>query len=244
MAMLKPPVWFLKSTMENIKLINHCTATISPVEEKKKFLFWCEFFMDAIEADINPNITTARFPVLIQELNKPLKPSYLNVNADDIILTTVVENKRPQDLKLGIDRWTFKANNIKAVSASKRDDRAMFVYIYENSDDFTLTFPSSKHCNRVIEMVLSMEGGGERNILASIEPESLNFEYEIDNNRERIILGRGTYGTVYAARDITTQRSIVVKEIEVKNEEEVQPLMEEIQLHSTLSHDNMYNYQY
>lgn len=33
-------------------------------------------------------------------------------------------------------------------------------------------------------MVLAMEGGGERNILSSLEPESLNFEYEIDSNRE------------------------------------------------------------
>lgn len=47
---------------------------------------------------------------------------------------------------------------------------------------------------------------------------------------------------MYSARDITTQRSIVVKEIEVKNEEEVQPLMEEIQLHSTLSQDNIVKY--
>jgi mitogen-activated protein kinase kinase kinase 5 len=69
---LKPPVWFLKSTMENIKLINRCTATLqlSPIEkEKKTFLFWTEFFMEAIESQ-NQEITSTRFPVLIQEVNK------------------------------------------------------------------------------------------------------------------------------------------------------------------------------
>uniref|UniRef100_A0A183C859 mitogen-activated protein kinase kinase kinase n=1 Tax=Globodera pallida TaxID=36090 RepID=A0A183C859_GLOPA len=254
MAMLKPPVWFLKSTMENIKLINRCTATLqlSPVErEKKTFLFWTEFFMECIESQ-HIEIASSRFPVLIQELNKTLTPSYLNVNADDIILYHVLEDRQKSQLKKEMQlnggstceshRWEFKANNIKAVSASKRDDRSMFLYVFENSDDFNFTFPSSKHCANVIEMIVSMEGGCERNILTGAESDSLEFEYEVDSNRERIVLGRGTYGTVYSARDITTQRSIVVKEIEVKNEEEVQPLTEEIQLHSTLSQHNIVKY--
>lgn len=70
MTMLKPPVWFLKSTLENIKLISRCAATLSPVEkEKKTFLFWTEFFMEAIDASVN-DITSNRFPVLVQEINK------------------------------------------------------------------------------------------------------------------------------------------------------------------------------
>ena len=46
-----------------------------------------------------------------------------------------------------------------------------------------------------MEMILAMEGGNERNILAAFEPESLNFEYEVDSNRNKVVLGRGTYGT-------------------------------------------------
>lgn len=72
--------------MENIKLINRCTATLqlSPVErEKKTFLFWTEFFMEAIESQ-HSEVVSSRFPVLIQELNKTLTPSYLNVNTDDV----------------------------------------------------------------------------------------------------------------------------------------------------------------
>ncbi|KAI1728279.1 protein kinase domain-containing protein [Ditylenchus destructor] len=243
MAMLKPPAWFLKSTMENIKLISRCAATLSPVEkDKKTFLFWTDFFMEAIEAN-SGEVSSTRFPVLIQEINKQHTPSYLTVNSNDVILSHVMENSRNKKPPPGTHRWEFKAANIKAVSASKRDDRSMFMYVHENSDDFNLTFPSAVHCNRVIEMIMAMEGGCEKKILHGCEAEShLEFEYELDSNGDRIVLGRGTYGVVYSARDITTQRSIVVKEVEVKNEEEVQPLMEEIQLHSTLSHDNIVQY--
>lgn len=55
--------------MENIKIINRCGATISPIErEKQQFLFWCEFFMEGTESE--SEIVCARFPVLIFELTK------------------------------------------------------------------------------------------------------------------------------------------------------------------------------
>ena len=55
--------------MENIKLINRCAATLSPMEkEKQQFLFWTEFFVESTESD--QEVDCARFPVLIQELTK------------------------------------------------------------------------------------------------------------------------------------------------------------------------------
>ncbi|KAJ1348403.1 Mitogen-activated protein kinase kinase kinase nsy-1 [Parelaphostrongylus tenuis] len=220
--------------MENIKLINRCAATLSPIEkEKQQFLFWSEFFMEAIDSETD--VTCARFPVLIQELNKQFTSSYLTLNVAEksMILSHVLENSQQKKPPPGIHRWHFTAGNIKAVSASKRDDRSMFLYVHENSDDFNLVFPSAAHCNKVINTLMEMtEGDGNQG----------KFEYELTSTGERVVLGKGTYGVVYSARDVTTQRQIVVKEIEVKYDEEVQPLMEEINLHSTLSHQNIVQY--
>ena len=54
--------------MENIKLINRCSATQSPVEkEKQQYLFWTEFLMEACVEEVE---SCPRFPVLICESNK------------------------------------------------------------------------------------------------------------------------------------------------------------------------------
>ncbi|EQB78742.1 mitogen-activated protein kinase kinase kinase 5 [Camelus ferus] len=68
------------------------------------------------------------------------------------------------------------------------------------------------------------------------------YDYEYDENGDRVVLGKGTYGIVYAGRDLSNQVRIAIKEIPERDSRYSQPLHEEIALHKHLKHKNIVQY--
>ncbi|XP_064629593.1 mitogen-activated protein kinase kinase kinase 15-like isoform X2 [Lineus longissimus] len=245
MFKLEPPIWYLKSTVGNISLIDNFRkppGDIEPSLDRQLFNFWMEFFMEATK----PDFTGVLYPVLVLEPNKVFMPSYLQLNKDNEEQSIRLWHLFPnQDGKTPHD-WLFTAESIKSVSLYKRDCRAVFLYVQQNSDDFQVYFSSESQRQMFYEDVLEIisEHEGAYPDLDDVDYTSgpVQFEYEYDENSCRVTLGRGTYGTVFAARELNTQVRIAVKEVPDNKIQDHQPLHEEIKLHSRLHHKNIVKY--
>ncbi|XP_027836308.1 mitogen-activated protein kinase kinase kinase 15 isoform X2 [Aphis gossypii] len=248
MFKLKPSIWYLKSTVGNIELIDKFRKNSEEVEytlEKDIFKFWMEYFVEATKTEIDDTI---RFPILVLEQLKVYMPSYVVVNLGAEEKSIFLCNqciKCTRNACKQVHKWLFVASMIRSVSLCKIDDRCLFLYVHANSDDFQMYFPSSQYRQRFYDLVKKMTEGEEgmmTNLDEDSTEEQINFEYELNDSQTKKILGKGTYGIVYAALDLNTQVRIAVKEIPERNLGYVQPLHEEIKLHSQLYHRNIVRY--
>ncbi|XP_068933386.1 mitogen-activated protein kinase kinase kinase 5 [Petaurus breviceps papuanus] len=237
---LKTPAWYLKSIVETILIYKHfMKPTTEPHGAKQELVdFWMDFLVEATKTDV----TVVRFPVLILEPTKIYQPSYLSINNEADEKTISIWHVLPDDKK-GIHEWNFSASSVRGVSISKFEERCCFLYVLHNSDDFQIYFCTELHCKKFFEMVNTItEEKGKSTEEGECDSDSLEYDYEYDENGDRVILGKGTYGIVYAGRDLSNQVRIAIKEIPERDSRYSQPLHEEIALHKHLKHKNIVQY--
>uniref|UniRef100_A0A7N5J848 mitogen-activated protein kinase kinase kinase n=1 Tax=Ailuropoda melanoleuca TaxID=9646 RepID=A0A7N5J848_AILME len=169
-------------------------------------------------------------PVLVIEPTKVYQPSYVSINNEAEEKMVSLWHVSPAEMKQ-IHEWNFTASSIRGISISKFDERCCFLYVHDNSDDFQIYFSTEDHCKQL----LSVWGGGR-------SMDSGAYEYDHDANGDRVVLGKGTYGIVYAGRDLSNQVRIAIKEIPERDSRYSQPLHEEIALHKYLHHCNIVRY--
>uniref|UniRef100_A0A8C6RK75 mitogen-activated protein kinase kinase kinase n=1 Tax=Nannospalax galili TaxID=1026970 RepID=A0A8C6RK75_NANGA len=238
---LKPPVWYLRSLVQNLLLIQRFKKPITEHSPRQERL---NFWLDIIFEATNEVTNGLRFPVLIIEPTKVYQPSYVSINNEAEERTVSLWHVSPTEMKQ-IHEWNFTASSIKGISLSKFDERCCFLYVHDNSDDFQIYFSTEDQCNRFCSLVKEMLNNGVGSTVeleGEADGDTLEYEYDHDANGERIVLGKGSYGIVYAGRDLSNQVRIAIKEIPERDIRYSQPLHEEIALHKYLKHRNIVQY--
>uniref|UniRef100_A0A8K9V5S5 mitogen-activated protein kinase kinase kinase n=1 Tax=Oncorhynchus mykiss TaxID=8022 RepID=A0A8K9V5S5_ONCMY len=238
---LKPPIWYLRSVVQNLQLIQRFKkTTVEHSPQRERLNFWMDIIVEATRGKSNG----LRFPVLILEPTKVYQPSYVSINSEAEEKNVSIWHVSPAETK-GIHEWNFTATSIKGISISKFDERCCFLYVHDNSDDFQIYFSTEDQCGRFCSMVKEMISDGTGNAVeleGDGDGDTLEYEYDINEKADRVVLGRGTYGVVYAGRDMSNQVRIAIKEIPERDSRYSQPLHEEIALHKYLKHRNIVQY--
>ncbi|XP_029785481.1 mitogen-activated protein kinase kinase kinase 15, partial [Suricata suricatta] len=238
---LKPPVWYLRSLVQNLLLIQHFRKPIIEHPPRQERL---NFWLDIIFEATNEVTNGLRFPVLLIEPTKAYQPSYVSVNSEAEEKTVSLWHVSPTEMK-ETHEWNFTASSIRGISISKFDERCCFLYVHDNSDDFQIYFSTEEQCSRFCSLVKEMISntmGSTVELEGESDGDTLEYEYDHNANGDRVVLGKGSYGTVYAGRDLSNHVRIAIKEIPERDSRDLQLLQDEIALHKYLKHRNIVQY--
>uniref|UniRef100_A0A3B3T6Y8 mitogen-activated protein kinase kinase kinase n=1 Tax=Paramormyrops kingsleyae TaxID=1676925 RepID=A0A3B3T6Y8_9TELE len=232
---LKPPIWYLRSVVQNLQLIQRFKKqNLEHSPQRERLNFWMDIIVEATQGATNG----LRFPVLILEPTKVYQPSYVSINSEAEEKNVSIWHVSPAET-VRDHEWAF------IYHISKFDERCCFLYVHDNSDDFQIYFSTEDQCGRFCSMVKELISDGSGNAVeleGEGEGDTLEYEYDYNENGDRVVLGRGTYGVVYAGRDLSNQVRIAIKEIPERDSRYSQPLHEEIALHKYLKHRNIVQY--
>ncbi|KAH0631230.1 hypothetical protein JD844_005466 [Phrynosoma platyrhinos] len=229
------PVWYLTSIKETYTIYSHFTAppeTWSPKQELVEF--WLGFVMECCQ----PFVSTEQCLVLILEMGRVLQPSRLcvcNQETKKSVTLSHICSLEEAGSSIFLARTIHRLNIPMPLLA-------LDITELISSEDFQLYFPTQYHCQWFCSLIRSfMAEMGEEGDSCSV-PEDLEYDYEYTEAGDRVVLGKGTYGVVYAGRDLSNQARIAIKEILERDSRYSQPLHEEIALHKRLKHKNIVRY--
>ncbi|KAF6345026.1 mitogen-activated protein kinase kinase kinase 6 [Rhinolophus ferrumequinum] len=242
---LNAPIWYLVSMMETFLLYQHFRPTPEPLGgPPRRAHFWLHFLLQSCQLLGTASPQENQCSVLVLEMNQVLLPARLEVQGMNPVssVTLSLLESETQDVP---SSWTFSVASICGVSASKRDERCCFLYVLPPAQDFQLCFPSVGHCQWFCGLIQALVTNPDSTAPAE-EAEGVGevpeFDYEYTETGERLVLGKGTYGVVYAGRERHTRVRIAIKEIPERDSRFSQPLHEEIALHKRLRHKNIVRY--
>ncbi|CAK6440816.1 unnamed protein product [Pipistrellus nathusii] len=242
---LNAPIWYLVSMMETFLLYQHFRPTPEPLGgPPRRAHFWLHFLLQSCQLLRADSPQGDQCLVLVLEMNQVLLPAKLEVQGVNPVSAVTLSLLEPETQD-GPSSWTFSSSSISGVSASKRDERCCFLYALPPAQDVQLCFPSAGLCQwfcGLTQALVTHPDPRAPEEEAEGVWEVLEFDYEYTEAGERLVLGKGTYGVVYAGRDRHTRVRIAIKEIPERDSRFSQPLHEEIALHKRLRHKNIVRY--
>ncbi|XP_022407778.1 mitogen-activated protein kinase kinase kinase 6 isoform X2 [Delphinapterus leucas] len=243
---LNAPIWYLVSVMETFLLYQHFRPTLEPPGETPHHAhFWLHFLLQSCQPLKMTSPQGEQCLVLVLEMNKVLLPARLEAQGTNPVSTVTVSLLEPGKQVISPDvpsSWTFPVASISGVSVSKRDERCCFLYALPPAQDVQLCFPSGGHCQWFCGLIQALVKNPDSTAAAEEAEGGGEFDYEYTESGERLVLGKGAYGMVYAGRDRRTRVRIAIKEIPERDSRFSQPLHEEIALHKRLRHKNIVRY--